>query len=52
MCKVGPDEPVKCMSAAVIIFSDSHEVVLLSEARLVPRCLNLGLSIERSEWAP
>jgi hypothetical protein len=43
-------EPVGYVSAAVIDFSDSHEVYLLSKARLVPRCLNLGLSFEWSKW--
>ena len=46
----GRIEPVGCVSAAVLEFSDSHEVDLLSKARLVPRCLNPGLSFEKSKW--
>ena len=42
----GRIEPVGCVSAAVVEFSDSHEVELLSKARLVPRCLIPGLSFE------
>ena len=43
---VGPDRTGGVRVAAVLDFSDSHEVDLLSKARLVPRCLNPGLSFE------